>query len=161
MSKPTGVVADPAMNFHRGMRTFNFFVATEEGTIVGFTSNNGQLGQAEVVVDESRSAVFTGLTLLHPTCCSPALAVANFHDARIEIYTLALTELPGDFEDPNLPAGYAPYNIQVVSNQVFITYAKQDAARREPVVRRRQRNRQHLRPGWPFHSAIRLRGRQA
>ena len=133
MSKPTGMVADPAMNFHRGMRTFQFFVATEEGTIVGFSANNGQLGQAEVVVDESRSAVFTGLTLLHPSCCNPALAVANFHDARLEVYTLSLTELPGDFEDPNLPAGYAPYNIQVVGTQVFIAYAKQDAAGHDPV----------------------------
>ncbi len=135
MSKPTAIVADPDMNFVRFGVRFQFFVATEEGTIVGFTANNGQLGQASVVVDESRSAVFTGLTLLHPTCCNPKLAVANFHDARIEVYGLDLTALPGPFEDPNLPAGYAPYNIQAIGNQVFVTYAKQDAAKHNPVFR--------------------------
>ena len=135
MSQPTAVVADPDMNFTRFRVRFQFFVATEEGTIVGFTGDNGQLGQASIVVDESRSAVFTGLALLHPTCCNPKLAVANFHDARIEVYGLDLTDLPGAFEDPNLPAGYAPYNIQTIGNQVFVTYAKQDEARRNPVFR--------------------------
>jgi hypothetical protein len=53
-------MADPDMNFIRFGIRFQFFVATEEGTIVGFTANHGHLEQASIVVDESRRAVFTG-----------------------------------------------------------------------------------------------------
>jgi hypothetical protein len=42
--------------------------------------------------------------------------------------------LPGSFTDPNLPAGYAPFGIQVIGSQVFVTYAVQDAAKHGPVV---------------------------
>jgi len=133
-SKPTGVVVDPDLNFGPVGSRYEFFVATEEGTIVGFKPNNRIPDQATIVRDKSDSAVYTGLTLLHPNCCGPMLAVANFHDAQIEVYALSLTQLPGNFEDPNLPAGYAPYNIQTIGNQVFVTYAKQDQSGRAPVA---------------------------
>jgi hypothetical protein len=42
--------------------------------------------------------------------------------------------LPGPFMDPNLPAGYAPFGIQVIGGQVFVTYALQDAAMHDPVA---------------------------
>ena len=39
----------------------------------------------------------------------------------------------GSFKDPNLPTGYAPFNIQQIGTQVFVTYAVQDAAGLNPV----------------------------
>jgi uncharacterized protein (TIGR03118 family) len=133
-SKPTGIIADPASNFAIRATHFQFFVATEEGTIVGFNIVNGQFQDAQVVVDRSTTAVFTGLTLLHPSCCNPVLAAANFHDGQIEVFSLAPTALSGAFEDPNLPQGYAPYNIQTVGDQVFVTYAKQNQTGRAPMT---------------------------
>src|SRR5580765_3524056 len=51
---------------------------------------------------------------LSPACCATYLVVANFHSGLIEPYTQAFIPLapPGSFTDPNLPAGYAPFNIQ-------------------------------------------------
>ena len=34
----------------------------------------------------------------------------------------------GDFVDPGLPAGYAPFGIQAIGDEIFVAYAKQDAA---------------------------------
>src|SRR5204862_4187127 len=34
---------------------------------------------------------------------------------------------PGAFEDPAVPAGFAPFGIQNVGGTIFVTYAKQDA----------------------------------
>ncbi|HZW72499.1 MAG TPA: TIGR03118 family protein, partial [Caldimonas sp.] len=34
---------------------------------------------------------------------------------------------PGAFTDPQLPAGFAPFGIQAIGNQIIVTYAKQDA----------------------------------
>jgi hypothetical protein len=40
-----------------------------------------------------------------------------------------VTTLPaGAFTDSDLPKGYAPFNVQVLNGQVYVTYAKQDAA---------------------------------
>jgi hypothetical protein len=33
--------------------------------------------------------------------------------------------LTGNFNNPNLPLGYAPFNIQVLNGQLYVTYAKQ------------------------------------
>lgn len=40
----------------------------------------------------------------------------------------------GSFKDSNLPVGYAPFNIQQIGAEVFVTYAVQDAARTNPVA---------------------------
>jgi uncharacterized protein (TIGR03118 family) len=130
-SRPTGIVADPGDNFPLGPIHFQFFAATEEGTIVGFSlDDTGQPVNVRVVVDRfPASAVYTGITILHPNCCNPKLAVTNFHDGTIEIYGLSQVDLPGHWTDPNLPAGYSPYNIQTIGDQVFVTYAKQDQTR--------------------------------
>jgi uncharacterized protein (TIGR03118 family) len=62
--------------------------------------------------------------------------VANFKAAFIETYTdfFAPLGIPGAFIDKNLPAGYAPFNLQVIGGEVFVTYAPQNAARNGPVV---------------------------
>ncbi len=86
--------------------------------------------------NSAEGAVYTGLAVLTPTCCAPFLAAANFKDAFIETYTGLFDPLniPGAFTDPDLPVGYAPFNIQVVGSQIFVTYALQNAARNAPVA---------------------------
>ena len=88
------------------------------------------------MVDHSQSgAVYTGLEILNPACCAPFLAVANFRSGLVETYTVNSSPLapPGSFTDPNLPAGYAPFGMRILSNQVFVTYAVQDASKQNPV----------------------------
>jgi len=79
--------------------------------------------------------VYKGLAVLSPACCATYLVVANFHSGLIEPYTQAFIPLapPGSFTEPNLPAGYAPFNIQQVGSRVFVTYAMQDHAKHDPV----------------------------
>ena len=37
------------------------------------------------------------------------------------------TEIDGDFTDPKIPAGFAPFGIQNINGDLFVTYAMQDA----------------------------------
>ncbi len=135
---PTGIVAD-ASSFLRGTSVSQpFITATEDGNIfVWGTDANGDFPpNATLVVDHSQSgAVYTGLAILTPGCCAPFLAVANFHSGQIESFTSRFDLLaPAEsFTDPHLPAGFAPYGMQVIGNQLFITYAVQDAAKQNPV----------------------------
>ena len=112
---PTGIVSD----LHSFFRTSNSFpplristiIATADGGIYfWFVNADGtSLAQATLAVDGSRSgAVFTGLAILTPECCSEFLAVANFHTGNVESFTATFDLLApgGSFTDPNLPAGF-------------------------------------------------------
>jgi len=129
---PTGTAVVQTGGFIVGGSTSQFLFATEDGTISGW---NGT-GNAILAVDHStQGAVYKGLAILSPACCATYLVVANFHSGLIEPYTQSFAPLapPGSFTDPGLPAGYAPFNIQQVGTQVFVTYAVQDAASHDPV----------------------------
>jgi uncharacterized protein (TIGR03118 family) len=124
---PTGTAVAQTGGFLLGGAPSQFLFATEDGTISGW---NGT-GNAILAIDQSASgAVYKGLAVLSPACCQTYLAVANFHSGLIEPYTQSFLPLapPGSFTDPNLPAGYAPFNVQQVETQVFVTYAVQDVA---------------------------------
>jgi uncharacterized protein (TIGR03118 family) len=137
-SMPTGIASDGSGVFGPASAPFQYVVVTQNGTISGFATPNGNVpAQATLVRDDSAAgAVYTALALLHPDCCAPFVAVANFNDGSIHTFTNAFEFLdgPGSFRDPNLPAGYAPYGMQTIGNQLFVTYALQDAAKRGPVI---------------------------
>ena len=135
---PSGIASDASGVFGTANSPIQYIVVTQTGTIAGFSSPNGSVpAQATILRDDSASgAVYTALALLHPGCCAPFAAVADFNDGTIHTFTNAFDplDLPGAFQDPKLPAGYAPYGMQVIGNQLFITYALQDAAKRSPVI---------------------------
>jgi uncharacterized protein (TIGR03118 family) len=64
------------------------------------------------------------------------LALADFHGGFVATYDVGFNLLAtlGSFKDRNLPLGYAPFNIQQIGTQVFVTYAMQDASGTNPVV---------------------------
>lgn len=58
----------------------------------------------------------------------PRVLVANFRDARIDIFNEDFELVPsnGAFQDPSLPEGFAPFDVKVIGSKVFVTYALQD-----------------------------------
>jgi uncharacterized protein (TIGR03118 family) len=81
-------------------------------------------------VDNSASgAVYTGLAIGN-NGSGDFLYAANFSDGRIDVFdtTFAATTLAGLFTDPNLPAGYAPFNIQNLGGTLYVTYVGQNGA---------------------------------
>ncbi len=137
-SKPSGIVVNPTEDFVLQGFASHVLIASDDGTISGWASENGDLPEfATQAIDNSpRGAVYKGLAVLQPACCAPFLAVTNFHTGFIEPYTGFFAPLapPGSFTDPTLPAGYAPFGIQVIGKQVFVTYAVQDGQKHNPVV---------------------------
>ena len=129
---PTGTVINQTGGFKVGGITSQFLFVTEDGTIAGW--NGG--GNAILAVDHSGSgAVYKGMAILTPAGAEAYLAVANFHSGQIETYAQSFAPVApaGSFTDPQLPAGYAPFNIQPIGDQVFVTYAVQDSAMHDPV----------------------------
>ena len=119
-SAPTGQVFNSTGQFNNDV----FLFATENGTIAGW---RGSLGTtAETLYNNSASgAVYKGIALATNTQGSYVLA-ANFHSNQIDVFPgSGAPALAGKFVDPTLPAGYAPFNVQNIAGQVFVTYAKQ------------------------------------
>jgi uncharacterized protein (TIGR03118 family) len=82
------------------------------------------------VVDmRSDNAIFKGLAIA-PTANGDRLYATDFHNGKVDVFNerFHLVNMPGAFEDPNIPDGYAPFGIQTIGNHIFVTYAKQDAA---------------------------------
>ena len=119
-SAPTGQVFNSTVQFNGD----SFLFATENGTIAGW---RGALGTtAETLYDNSANgAVYKGVALVTNAQGSYVLA-ANFHSNNVDVFpSSGASALAGKFIDPALPAGYAPFNVQDINGQVFVTYAKQ------------------------------------
>jgi uncharacterized protein (TIGR03118 family) len=82
----------------------------------------------------TNGAVYTGLTLGN-NGDQNFLYAADFHDNRIDVFnsSFQLVGSSGSFSDPNLPAGFAPYNIVNQGGQLLVSYAKQDASAQSAV----------------------------
>jgi uncharacterized protein (TIGR03118 family) len=90
---------------------------------------------ASVVHDNSAGgAVYKGLAF-GSNVHGNFIFATNFNAGTVEAYNsnFKLTKLDGVFSDPDLPAGFAPFGIANVDNNLFVTYARQDAAKHDPV----------------------------
>jgi len=125
--QPTGTVFNSTNGFllSNGSKA-SFLFASLDGSIWGwngklFSSGNVSL---KAVDNSAAKAVYTDIAL-DPSAGGTVLLAANFGaGAKVEAYdqTFALATLAGSFTDPNVPAGYAPYAIHVISNQVYVAY---------------------------------------
>ncbi len=111
-SAPTGQVFNSSGQFNSDI----FIFATENGSIAGW---RGALGTtAETLFDSTAGgAVYKGLAI-SSTGQGTYLYAADFHNNRIDVFpSSGAPALAGSFTDPNLPAGFAPFNVQVINNQ--------------------------------------------
>jgi uncharacterized protein (TIGR03118 family) len=137
---PTGIVFNASAGFvvHRDKASgpSRFLFATEDGLIAGW-SPAADATHALVAVDRSAAgAVYKGLAL-SAGGSGQLLYATDFHNARVEVFdaSFAPAMLPADaFVDRSLPAGFAPFGIQAIGGDVYVTYAKQDAQRHDDVA---------------------------
>jgi uncharacterized protein (TIGR03118 family) len=129
-----------------------FLFVTEDGTLVGWNPGVNPKGfdptkagtYAIIAVDNSANpsaadgAVYKGLAIAtgpggpifaNDPDSATVLYATNFRSGQVEVYDTKFhsVALPtGAFADPDLPKGYAPFNVQVLGNKVYVTYARQD-----------------------------------
>ena len=104
-----------------------FLFDTLTGTISGWNPTVAA-SRAIVAVDNSKAgAVYTGLAI-GSNSAGPLLFAANFSVGTIDVFDqhFAPAKLRGSFHDPNIPMGYAPFNIQSIGSQLYVMYARQD-----------------------------------
>src|SRR5205807_3425563 len=122
-----------------------FIWATEDGTISAWAGGLTPPDAAVIAVNNSPGAVYKGL-VFGTNAHGVFLFATDFRGGKIDVFAgnapagpagaagfrLAdSTEIPGSFSDPTLPAGFAPFGIQNINDNLFVTYALQVGAKHD------------------------------
>jgi uncharacterized protein (TIGR03118 family) len=131
-----GSITGQTFNPSFGGGAFNgdlFTFVSEDGTISGWRFSLGSA--AEVLQSGSDLNVYKGTTFA--TVGGHAyMYSANFRAGTIDVLKGdgAAPTLPGSFTDPGIPAGYAPFNVQNIGGNIFVTYALQDSEKHDEIA---------------------------
>lgn len=138
LAAPTGVVFNGTSGFvvSKGSNSgaSRFIFSTEDGTIAGW---NPAVDPTHAVLAVDRSAVGAGAVYkglaIGSTKDGTFLYATNFRFGKIEMFD-ANFHLVSSFTDQQLPVGYAPFGIQSIGGNLYVTFALQDAAKHDDVA---------------------------
>ena len=124
---PTGIVFNGGTNFEvEPGKPAAFIFATLNGVISGWNPTQSNTAQAVVQVDNStNNSSYTGITLA-TNHGAALLYAANFRQNRIDVFDDAFNPvnvLPSAFKDGRIPPGYTVFNVLLVDDSLYVTYA--------------------------------------
>jgi uncharacterized protein (TIGR03118 family) len=140
-SSPTGQVRNGVVptgfNVTEGGKTgpSSFIFATEDGTISGWNPNVDGT-HSVIAVDKSAiptpgmGAVYKGLAIAPD---QSLLYAANFRAGTVEVYDPTFKQV-NTITDPTVPAGYAPFNVQVLDGKLYVSFALQNSSGHDDVA---------------------------
>ena len=119
MAGPTGMVFNGSTAFAGD----EFIVASLEGCICAWSAGTTMTRRVD---NSPSSAIYTGLAR-GTVGTTGYLYAANLASGTVDVFdaTYAPTSLGATaFVDPTLPAGFSPYNVQVLAGNLYVSYAK-------------------------------------
>ncbi len=145
-ASPTGNVFNNTTGFNLpvagigGSNKAIFIFASEDGTISGW---NGGSSTQVMVGAAGTTDVYKGLAI-GTVGSTPFLYAANFNTGKVNVFdTNFAPVLSAGFLDPSPPPvpagtpagqGWAPFNVQQLNGNLYVTYALQDAAKHDDVA---------------------------
>ncbi|HEY2049653.1 MAG TPA: TIGR03118 family protein [Caulobacteraceae bacterium] len=135
---PDGVVFNPTTGFNVTSMgktgTALFLFSTEDGTIAGWSPTVNANTAINAVNNHvpGAGAVYKGLTLDN-IGSSTFLYAANFRGGDVEVYNSSFG-LVNSFTDTGVAPGYAPFNVQTLNGDLYVSFALQDAAKHDDVA---------------------------
>ena len=137
---PTGIVFNGSNDFVVGGNPGRFVFATESGTLAAWAPPPSAPPPTTAVTVRDNSAtgaIYKGLALA-ANGAGRFLYATDFHNGKIDVFDKAFNPvvLSGSFADPALPPGFAPFGIQNLNGDLYVTYARQDDNRQDDVAGR-------------------------
>ena len=143
---PTGIVFNNTSGFlvSGSGKPAAFIFDTEDGTISAWNGGNN----AVIEVDNSGNnftetdpakqtgAVYKGLAEASSNG-KTFIYATNFRSGNVDVFGSDFQPVdlgPNAFKDPHIPSGYAPFGIQTINGNLYVTYAKQDAFKHDDVA---------------------------
>lgn len=138
-ARPTGMVFNGSPSFQvtqAGASGASAFLFVGEGGTLSAWSPGVNANNAILVADgAAQGKIYKGLAISSQGG-APRLYATDFHNGVVDVFDANFVPVvaAGAFTDATLPAGYAPFGIQAIGNQIVVSYAKQDAQARNEVV---------------------------
>jgi uncharacterized protein (TIGR03118 family) len=139
---PTGLVSNPTTSFvvhaaDGSSAPARFLFVGESGHLSGWAPTvppPAPSTQAQDAVT-SPGAVYKGLAM-GQTEDGPLLYAADFSAGTVDVYNGLFQRVvtAGNFQDRQLPDGFAPFNVAVLGGKVYVAYARLDADREDEVA---------------------------
>jgi uncharacterized protein (TIGR03118 family) len=127
---PTGIVYNGGGGFAvtaNGVTAASVFIFDGEGgTITGWSPTVDSANAVVAYDDGVGGAVYKGLAIAS-NGGSDFLYATDFHNNKIDVFDSSFAKIntTGEFTDPAMPSGYAPFGIQTINGKLFVTYAEQ------------------------------------
>jgi len=128
-SSPTDIVINYSNGFLITQNSLSvpsyMIIATENGTICGYNPQIDPINAITIINNSSTNAVYTGLILV-----KNYLYATDFHNKKIDVFDSNFS-LNSNFQfiDTSIinqiPADFAPYNIEQIQNKLYVSYAQQ------------------------------------
>ncbi len=115
---PTGIVYNGSQEFKIRNWTSVFLFATLDGTISGWSSFSPTLA---LIGATQAGAVYTGLAITSKASGN-FLYAADSANNKVDVYNGNFS-LVKSFTDSAIPAGFAPFGIQDIGGQLYVTFA--------------------------------------
>jgi uncharacterized protein (TIGR03118 family) len=129
---PTGQIFNSTQDFKLPNNSpAKFIVSTEDGTIQGWNGGTSTV----IAANNNPNAVYKGLALGSANGANYIYA-ANFKGGTVDVFDATFQAHSfgqGTFVDPNLPSGYAPFNVANIGGKIIVTYALQDDDKEDDV----------------------------
>ena len=98
-----------------------FLFASTTGAIYGWNAGTS----AVLAVTSPTPAAYTGLSI-GMSNAGPTLYAANNRAGTVDMYDTTFKLIKTFAPDPGIPAGFGPYNVEVVNGAAYVTYSHQD-----------------------------------
>jgi uncharacterized protein (TIGR03118 family) len=126
---PTSGGAEPAL----------FIFDGEGGTVAAWAKDSGATAVTvydDGVVNGTGHAVYKGLALGTVNGAS-LLYATDLHNGKVDVFDTNFAkpaDMQGKFIDPTMPAGFVPFGIVALKDQLYVTYAMRDGAMHDEVT---------------------------
>jgi len=134
---PTGIVFNASNGFavSKGGTSgaSRFIFVTEDGIVAGWSPTVDTTHAVRAVDRSVAGAIYKGVAL-SAGGSGQLLYASDFHNGRVDVFDASFTPvtLPSSaFTDARLPSGFAPFGIQAINGDIYVTYALQDADRKD------------------------------
>jgi uncharacterized protein (TIGR03118 family) len=136
---PTGIVFNGSNAFVVTQGALSgparFLFATEQGVIAAWSPAVDVTHAIRMINHSADGTNYKGLAISGDGL-TQLIYAADFFHARVDVFDSnfhAVTLPTGRFVDPGIPKGYAPFGIQAINGDIYVTYAKQDASMSDEV----------------------------
>jgi uncharacterized protein (TIGR03118 family) len=139
-ANPTGQVYNGDGGFlistSQGQESSMFIFDGEGGTIAAWAKDSGATAVTaydDGVANGADHAVYKGLAI-GTVGGATFLYATDLHNNKVDVFDTNFSKpaaMQGKFVDPNIPAGFAPFGIQALNGNLYVTFAKQDSAKHD------------------------------